>query len=88
MNIFVEIENKLVNVFKLKKGGQLGAGSVKLKREDQCFYLNVWIIDLQRMDKTNPLHELTSQQTKYEKVMGRLEQNYEVFIKEIQNLND
>ena len=67
MNIFVEIDHKLVNVFKLKKGffGQSEGNVVKIKREDQCFYLNVWIFDLQKMEKTNPLLELTTQNVKY-----------------------
>lgn len=53
MNVYVEVEGRWVNVFRFKRQGE--GGSVKLKREDNCFYLNVWVVDIARLDKTNPL---------------------------------
>ena len=55
MNVYVEVEGKWVNVFRLKRQGGEGGAGVKLKREDNCFYLNVWVVDIARLDKTNPL---------------------------------
>ena len=47
LNIFVEIDKKKVNIFRIKRYSQgISDGSklLKIKREEQSFYLDVFIL--------------------------------------------
>ena len=58
MNIFIEVDKKKVNIFKIKKSFQEHGSAnnvLKIKREDQCFYLDIWIVEVGRIQNNSLL---------------------------------